>query len=221
MTVRFYLLDALGDIPADLTEAILDEFEAAREKACALLPVDRVDVVVAPSSFVIPRLGMSGFTHTKSRVTISVNPASPRLADTERGERLLGTLAHELHHVRRLRGTNFSRTLGGRFVNEGLAQCFEEEAGAPTPFYATALDAETLARMAARALPLREATEFDYDRWLYGRDDDPDWPRHTGYALGYALVRAWLAKNATTASAAVDVPAAEILDAWAAGEISV
>ena len=109
--------------------------------------------------------------------------------------RLLATLAHEMHHVARLRSGVESYTLGGRLVSEGLAQCFEEEVGAPTPFYAVALDDETMKKMAARARPLLSATEYEHDNWMFGRKGDPEWPRHAGYSLGYALVSAWLAKK--------------------------
>ena len=45
-----------------------------------------------------------------------------------------------MHHVMRMRRGAWAYSLGDRFVSEGLAQCFEEEVGAPTPFYAVALD---------------------------------------------------------------------------------
>ena len=93
----------------------------------------------------------------------------PGLHDLERPDRLLATLAHEMHHVARLRSGVETYTLGGRFVSEGLAQCFEEEVGAPTPFYAMALDDEALKRMADRARPLLSATDYEHDNWMFGR----------------------------------------------------
>ena len=104
-------------------------------------------------------------------------------------------LAHEMHHVMRMRRGAWAYSLGDRFVSEGLAQCFEEEVGAPTPFYAVALDDKTMKKMAARARPLLSATDYDHNAWMFGRRNDPEWPRNTGYSLGYALVSAWLAKK--------------------------
>ena len=126
-----------------------------------------------------------------------------------------------MHHVARLRSGIETYTLGGRFVSEGLAQCFEEEVGAPTPFYAVALDDTTLNTMAARARPLLSTTEYDHDAWMFGREGDPEWPRHAGYSLGYALVKAWLGKRTLSALDAAGVPATEITDDWLAGEVSI
>lgn len=221
MTIRFHLLDALEEISPGIARDVVVDLETARDRVSGILPVDKVDVVVAPSPWVIPEYGLNGFAHGKGRVTVSVDPSSPRLEDPERGVRLLGTLAHELHHVARMRGGQWGRTLGGRLVAEGLAQCFEEEAGAPTPFYAVSLDRDTLARMAARALPLVDAKEFDHNAWFFGRRADPEWPRNTGYSLGYAIVKSWLNATGGKASTAVDVPDAEFIDEWVSGRVPV
>ena len=142
------------------------------------------------------------------------------MKDRERPLRILGTLAHELHHVARMRSGAWTRTLGGRLVNEGLAQCFEEEAGAPTPFHAVSLDKRALKKMGERARPLLSATDFDYHAWMFGRRGDPDWPRNTGYSLGYALVKAWLKAKGLSAVDALGVSDAEITADWQVGEIA-
>ena len=120
-----------------------------------------------------------------------------------------------------MRGGAWSRTLGGRLVTEGLAQCFEEEAGAPTPFYAVSLDEAALKKMGERARPLLSATDFDYNAWMFGRRGDPEWPRNTGYSLGYALVKAWLAWRELSAVDAVGVSDAEVTGDWEAGRIAI
>ena len=221
MTIRFHLLDAMGDIPARLKTDVQLELEAAKDRIAELLPLDRLDIVVAPNPYVIPELGLNGFAHTPGRITISLDPASPRIDDRERPLRVLGILAHEFHHVARMRGGVWSRTLGGRLVTEGLAQCFEEEAGAPTPFYAVSLDKATLEKMGERARPLLSATDFDHNAWMFGRRGDPEWPRNTGYSLGYALAKAWLASRDLSAVDAVGVSDAEITGDWEAGRIAI
>lgn len=130
MTIQFHLLDALDEIPAPLKEEITRELEAANEQITHFLPLDRLDIVVAPHPFVIPEFGLSGFANGPGRITISLDPNSPRMGDCERAVRILGTLAHEFHHVARMRSGVWASTLGGRLVSEGLAQCFEEEVGA-------------------------------------------------------------------------------------------
>ena len=221
MTIAFHLLDAMDEFPAQLKEDVMGELEAASGHIADFVQLDRLDVVVAPEAWVIVEWGLSGRANGPGRITITLDPGSPRLHDPERPDRLLATLAHEMHHVARLRSGVETYTLGGRFVSEGLAQCFEEEVGAPTPFYAMALDSERLERMAARARPLLSATEYEHDNWMFGRKGDPEWPRHAGYSLGYALVSAWLAERNMSAIDAAGVPATEIAEDWLSGRLSV
>ena len=221
MTIAFHLLDAMDEFPAPLKEDVMGDLEAASGQITDFVQLDRLDIVVAPEVWVIREWGLCGYANGTGRITITLDPRSPRLEDPERPDRLLATLAHEMHHVARLRSGVESYTLGGRFVSEGLAQCFEEEVGAPTPFYAMALDDEAMKKMAERARPLLSATEYDHDNWMFGRKDDPEWPRHAGYSLGYALVSAWLANKEMSAIDAADVPAAVITDDWLSGRLSV
>ena len=175
MTITFHLLDAMDELPAQLKEDVMGELEAANGQIADFVQLDRLDIVVAPEAWVLRRYGFSGYANSPGRITITLNPRSPRLHAPERSERILGTLAHEMHHVLRMRrgAEPDVFTLGSRLVSEGLAQCFEEEVGAPTPFYAVALDDETLKKMAARARPLLSATDFDHDSWMFGRPNDP------------------------------------------------
>jgi len=215
MTVRFVLLDAFEEIPMRLRAAILRELDDALARIVPILPIDRVDVVLAPSRRVIPEYGLDGITHGKGRITLSFDPDSAHLDEQQRGERILGTLAHELHHVSRMRGPGYGETFGEVLVSEGLAQCFEIEVGAPVPFYATCLDQEALQRSAERAQNDLSSNCYDHTAWFFGRKNDPGWPRYAGYALGFALVRDWLSSRRTTAAAATGVAAAPILEAWA------
>ena len=221
MTITFHLLDAMDEIPAQLKDDVMGELEAAKERIARFVQMDRLDVVVAAEAWVIREWGLCGYANGPGRITITLDPCSPRLNDPERPDRILATLAHEMHHVERLRSGIETYTLGARFVSEGLAQCFEEEVGAPTPFYALALDDEIAKRMAERARPLLSATEYDHGAWMFGRKGDPEWPRHAGYSLGYRLVKAWLAKRNMSAIAAAGVPATEITDDWLSGRLSI
>ena len=209
----------MGEIPAQLWRDVMRELEAANTRIGQRIRLDRLDIVVAPEAWGGGAWGLRGYANSPGRITITLEPGSPRLHDPERSDRLLGTLAHETYHVARLRSGVETYTLGGRFVSEGLAQCFEEEAGAPTPFYAVALNGETMAKMAERARPLLSANDYDHDAWMFGRRGDPEWPGSAGYSLGYALVKAWLQRKELSASESVGVPATEIVDDWQAGRI--
>ena len=222
MTITFHVLDAMDELPAALKDGIMRELQAANERIARLVQLDRLDIVVAPEAWAMPAYGFNGYANSPGRITITFKPNSPRLHDTERADRILGTLAHEMHHVLRMRrgGEPDTYTLGSRFVSEGLAQCFEEEAGAPTPFYAVALDDAALTMMAERARPLLAATDFAHDDWMFGRRNDPEWPNSAGYSLGYALVKPWLEKEGLSALEAAGVPATEVTDEWLAGRVS-
>jgi len=221
MTVKFHLLDAYREIPARLRRPIKRELQDALVTISSHISIDRTDVLIAPGKWVIPEYGLTGQTGGKGRLTITVDPASPRLDDPERADRLLGTLAHELHHVLRMRGPGYGTSLGESLVSEGLAQCFEEEVGAPTPFYAVFLDASALAKAEARAKEAPPLLPYDHNAWYFGRRGDAEWPRYAGYSLGYALVKAWLDVNDATAAASAAVAANRVLGPWKAGELEI
>jgi hypothetical protein len=176
MTVRFHLLDAYGEIPTRLRRLIKRELQDALVPVSSRLTVDRLDILIVPSRWVIPEFGLSGRTEGKGRVVITVDPESLRLRDPERAERLLGTLAHELHHVVRGRGPGYGMTLGESLVSEGLAQCFEEEIGVPTPFYGVFLDAVALAKAEAKAKQEAPLHRYDHNAWYFGRFADAECP---------------------------------------------
>jgi hypothetical protein len=221
MTVKFHLLDGYGEIPTPLRRSIKRELQDALVTVSTHLTLDRLDVLVLPGKWVIPEYGLTGRTEGKGRVTITVDPESAHLRDPECPARLLGVLAHELHHVVRTRGPGYGMTLHESLVSEGLAQCFEEEVGLPPPFYAVFLDAATLARVDAKAKEASPLLRYDHNAWYFGRFGDAEWPRYAGYSLGYAIVKAWLDENGVTAAASATVPANDIIGPWKDGALDI
>lgn len=217
MAVRFHLLDAYGEMPPPLRERVMAGLADALPGILARLPLDRADIVVAPGPWVIPELGANGQAHGPGRLTMMVDPASPRVAEPELEQRLGALLAHELHHVARARGPGFGRSLGAQLVTEGLAQVFEEECGHPPPCYAVALSPGQLAAYGARARAVADSTDYDNPAWMFGRRGNPDFPRHGGYSFGYTLVKAWVHARGSTAAASAQVAAAELLAPWMNG----
>ena len=223
MSVRFHLLDAFDEIPADDRTSTLAALETALPRILSRLAIDRVDIVVGyvDPFWTIPAWGIGGFTHGKGQITIALAPHHPRFGDSERGERLAAILAHELHYIARGRGPGYGRTLGEALVSEGLAQCFEVEIGCAPPPYAVALRDAELSDFAARAREELNAQDYDHGAWFFGRRGDPRFPKDGGYSLDYALVRAWLDLEGTTASAAVGTAAAPLIEDWTSGRIVV
>jgi hypothetical protein len=221
MTVRFHLLDAFDEIPADDRKSILASLEMALPLVLARLPIERVDIVVGYSDpfWTIPAWGIGGYAHGKGRISITVAPDHPRFKDAERCERLAAVLAHEMHHLARARGPGYGKTLGEALVSEGLAQCFEVEIGCSPPPYATALAKDSLEEFAARARNEVESKEYDHAAWFFGRRGDPRFPKDGGYSLGYALVKSGLSLESLTASAACRIPASRLIQAWTSDRI--
>ena len=230
MTVRLHLCDGVGDIAPEDRTWILATLERVRDRAVPRLGLEHVDIIIAVSPWtVIPEYGIGGWTMNRSVAQITLDPWSPRFREPEREARLGATLAHELHHLARLRHpaagwtprTGARATLGHALLNEGLAQHFEEEMGFPRPFYATAVEREPLWDLGTRAMADFEATLFDYDAWFFGRRGDPAFPRHGGYSLGYAIVRAWLMLSETSPSEELGLEPREVMTAWRTGQLDV
>jgi Predicted Zn-dependent protease (DUF2268) len=122
MTIRFHILDALNELPITLKSTLDILLNQARNEICEVMPLDYIDVVIAPDHYwVIPEYGFGAVTHGKSRITIVIDPNSTRLQDSKFNQRLQSILAHEFHHVARLRAIELHETLADKLVLEGMA----------------------------------------------------------------------------------------------------
>lgn len=213
MSVRFVPLDALGAFPPGRLAAIVGWLEAAAREVGPPLGAERVDVMVVPDARPVPGWDINGYSHGPARITLGVDPGCLGREKRPLPEQLRSTLAHELHHAMRSRGPGYGRTLGEALVSEGLAQCYEVEAGCPVPNYAVAVRGEPLRRLAARADGERGSDRYVHWDWFYGSRTDPSFPWSGGYSLGYALVRRYLEEAGLTASRGVAVPAEEVFAA--------
>jgi hypothetical protein len=218
--LRIYdsLVDAGTRSGVDLpraTERILQTIDAA-------LPGPRVLITIASDrTYAVPEIGIGGFTRPDSGdITVSVDP-SRDLSLIVR-DWLPLTLAHELHHSRRiLRGPGYGTTLGEALVTEGLADTFARQTfpAAPIPPWVVALDGPRQRTSWTAARPLLDVpysasgstSEFmtAHQRWFFGTADQPRW---AGYSIGFALVESYLrAHQGATAASLVAVPATRII----------
>ena len=171
------------------------------------LRVNGVEIrVLSDPRRVIPGLGFGGYAPADDRIELIFDPSFPTLpASVDRW--LLEVVAHELHHVARRRSVGYGATLLEAAVSEGLADHFSLQVagGAPPPWSVALSDAE-LAIWTATARQTWSDPGYDHARWFFG---DHEVPRWTGYALGYAWVGDYLARDpARTAAGLVDEPAA-------------
>jgi hypothetical protein len=211
MSVRLLPLDAGQEFAPGRLDAIVAWLaEAAREVA---LPVraERVDVIVVPSKRVIPGWDCNGFAHSPWLITIGVNSACDGREKRPLAAQLRAILAHELHHAMRSRGPGYGSNLGEALVSEGLAQCYEEEVGCPTPNYALAVRGPELLTLARMARDQLWSESYDHPKWFFGSRTDTMYPWSGGYSLGYVVVRGWMEHARQSASSAVGVSARDIL----------
>lgn len=191
---------------------------------CAgLLPLTDLDVVVSNEPWrVIPRIGSNGFSHGRHHISLYIDVDHPHFMLHGQSD-LRSLLAHELHHSSRdfLIDGSHGKTYGENLIAEGLACCFEEEVGQPTPFYAIECKGEALSRFATKAeeqfaTPIHQLPG-GWERWKFGTQNDPEFPYQCGYSLGFAMVRRWLDDTMQTASNAVGADAAAPLAHWRSG----
>ena len=189
-----------------------DEATRTLELVQPLLGVSDLRIaVVADPAQVIPEVGLGGFNPDEHEVRLYVDPSWPDLEAVLRAE-VMPMLAHEIHHAMRRRAVGYGSTLLEAAVSEGLADHFSVEiSGSPAPPWATALTPNQLDRWLPEVVA-HTTGPYDHSAWFFG--SDPDIPRWTGYAVGFELVRLYLAENTgSRASGLVGEPAISFVPA--------
>lgn len=157
-----------------------------------LLPVDGVTIFVQAgnaSTSVIPEIGIGGRAD-RGAVRLTFDPESPFLAASIEAE-LSPMLAHELHHVARIRAIGYGNHLLGAMISEGLADQFAvEAAGIDPPLWSTALDSGQLATWTSRAREQWFDAGYDHSAWFFGTGEIPRW---AGYTIGFRMTGEFLA----------------------------
>ncbi len=175
------------------------------------LPLQDIDIVLSDyPEFVIPEIGIGGMTANAHTVFISLDPRHPKFKQAI-SRKLVGTLAHEFHHIIRWRKPGYGSTLFERLVTEGLAVIFEMEAtGCKIPPWSNALTVKQKQVMLKRAKRIfHDPIESIYIHraWFFGSKKRAI-PRWTGYTLGYDIVAAYLKTHPKAkASTLVGAPA--------------
>jgi len=143
MSVRLIPLDAGAQFPPGRLDEIIGYLATSLSDVIAPIAVDKVDVVVAPTNRPVKGWDVNGFAMGDHWVVLGVDPDCAGREKSPLAIQLRAVLAHELHHAKRGQGPRYGRTLGEALISEGLAQCYEEEVGCPTPNYATAVKKES------------------------------------------------------------------------------
>ncbi|WP_264775756.1 DUF2268 domain-containing putative Zn-dependent protease [Deinococcus aetherius] len=200
-----HLMNAGGLLSSALAAEVREVAEAALVRHAGRLGLDEVDVALYVTPWTLPETGVGGYAPLPHWVQVTLTPGNPNFTECWRTE-IPATLAHELHHARRWRGPGYGRTLLEALVSEGLAQHFEvEERGEPPPYARPLTD---LGALWSRARAELDTPTYDHNAWFFG-SEAAGLPRWAGYALGYELVRRFLARQGRDAVSHVDTSAEE------------
>lgn len=190
-TVMLWARDAKVDLPA-LVRETLEEIDGR-------LRVPNTMVHISAGSYItIPDIGIGGFTDPNTgTVRISMDAKTPVPLRTLLKTWLPITMAHELHHSRRiLDGPGYGDTLLDAMIAEGSAEAFVREMypDAPPIPWVRRLSERTEARTWRKARTVLRALDDEsvHQRWFFGEDDIPRW---AGYKIGYRIATAYLERH--------------------------
>lgn len=187
-TLVFQGATASSDQRPRIEQLVRDAVVEAR----TLLPLEGITVLVRYGSAggLIPQFGFGGRANAGT-VTMTIDPDSPvwiESLDTE----FFRVLAHELHHVARLRTAGFADNLLEAMVTEGLADQFMVElAGGGPPIWAAALTGAELDTWLTRAQEEWLEPDYNHAAWFFVGVQSPV-PQWAGYAVGFEVTGRFL-----------------------------
>lgn len=214
MDIRLHMLEAGGSLNRWRSRMIGD-VDRIRAGIDALVAIEHrqgaVDVLVRRADRgIVPELGLGGSCYEPHLVTIAIAPESDAFEGALEAGVFRQTLAHELHHALRCAACGYGETFGDALVSEGLADHFAVEATGCEPLLWTQSPGLS-PTVLQRAHATLAATTYDHEAWFFGGDDLPRW---AGYALGWQLVAAYLARHpGASAAGLVGVEGSVILSA--------
>ena len=187
---------AFGEHRGTIEQVVKDTLAAASER----IPLNGITILVQPGTQnVIPEIGIGGRADTGTvRVTLDTNSSEwiPSL-DSE----LFPLLAHELHHVARLRAVGFYDHLLDAMVAEGLADQFSVElARIPPPLWSSALTPAQLETWSERAEAEWFNGSYDHNAWFFGTSSIPRW---AGYTIGFVITGEYIAADRSRSAASL------------------
>ncbi|MCQ9051448.1 DUF2268 domain-containing putative Zn-dependent protease [Vibrio diabolicus] len=155
--------------------------------------LSNVDLTISPfDRNDVPQTGIGGYCLSAHRVEI--------LLDTQRADiknvidkELAAVLAHELHHLFRMRAGENGVALGDVLIMEGLACHFERKVnGGVTPSLFENIKDQDWRPFYAEMKDKLTSLDYNFDAYFLGSDESR-WPKYMGYWVGYNLVAEYLA----------------------------
>lgn len=148
--------------------------------------------IVDNQQLVIPEIGIGGYNPDAHEVIIAVNTGFEDFESTLETN-FISILAHEIHHAKRRRSVGYGITLLEGTISEGLADHFSiEVTGIQPPPWSVALNENELENWIETASNSWDQ-KYNHAQWFLGTD--PNTPKWTGYAIGFELVKNFLASH--------------------------
>lgn len=160
--------------------------EHAYREAKQLLPLvsNHLNILVQPSTDVIPETGETGMALHKDLLTLQINPWSEKGLDWIINTYLRGTVFHEIHHCTRYKTFDRQTSLLDETIIEGLATAFERDHAGSKPLWGDYSEIP-ITEWTEELLAHKDETDFDYLKWFFATDDGRRW---LGYRVGTYIV---------------------------------
>ncbi|MGR5132390.1 DUF2268 domain-containing putative Zn-dependent protease [Vibrio alfacsensis] len=192
MSYRVTLLNATGEL-SPISDYLLQQLEDLSLRLSDYFDLSNIDLTISPfDRNGAPQTGIGGYCLSSFRVEI--------LLDTQRADiknvidkELAAVLAHELHHLFRMRAGENSVALGDTLIMEGLACHFERQVnGGITPSLFGKIKDQDWRPFYAEMKGKLTSLDYNFDAYFLGSDESR-WPKYMGYWIGYNLVAEYLA----------------------------
>ncbi len=191
MTYRVTLLNATGAL-SPVADYLYGQLNSLSLQLADHFELTNIDVTISPFGHGdASQSGIGGYCLSPYRVEVLLDTQRTDIKTVIENE-LAAVLAHELHHLFRMRAGENGLTLGEVLIMEGLACHFERQVNGgiiPSlfelikdrdwrPFYTEMKDKLT-------------SLDYNFDAYFLGSDESR-WPKYMGYWVGYNLVAEYL-----------------------------
>ncbi|WP_435249890.1 DUF2268 domain-containing putative Zn-dependent protease [Vibrio sp. nBUS_14] len=191
MTVNTSILDATGKL-AQYEDFLISQINMALETIGTHIELHDLDITVSPfSKEKVSPFGIGGFALSAHRVELFLDVRRDDIEVVIKKE-LTAVLGHEINHALRKSHGHKNVTLLDSLVMEGLACHFEGVLnGGELSSMFVDIQHEDWRSLYKKMKPHLESTSFPFEQMFLGTKPD-EYPRYSGYWVGYNLVVQYL-----------------------------
>ena len=197
MAIIITMLNATGKLNK-YTSLVEERIQYSLDIIKNYFKIDCIDITVAPfhKGDESPS-GIGGYSLNPHRVELLLD-CDRRDLDKVIDNELESVLAHEIHHSIRIGLGIPSDTLGQQIITEGMACHFElVVTGGKLPSLFDDLKNYDWVGSLEQMKPLLDKKNQSVNKYFLGSDPD-EFPKYTGYWVGFNLISLYLKKNKTS-----------------------